>query len=208
MEIKDFIILWTYSQWRQAIVVIPPLSPERETCCILSVNQLLHACLLTKWKKCNILSLFLQIHIVESTIPRRSSVPLSLQKGAAYGMLPICKAFVFLPFYKRLFHIPLQSPWGCITLWVLAHTDLRMTTPFSLTCESSDSHRQQTKFAAFILSLQNGKRVAFFPLISFSHSYLLTKGKKCNILSLFHQKYYARKQKTIFQLMENRFLFL
>ena len=86
--------------------------PERETCCILSVNQLLHACLLTKWKKCNILSLFLQIHIVESTIPRRSSVPLSLQKGAAYGMLPICKAFVCLPFYKRSFHIPLQSPWG------------------------------------------------------------------------------------------------
>ena len=75
-----------------------------------SVNQLLHACLLTKWKKCNILSLFLQIHIVKSTIPRRSSVPLSLQKGAAYGMLPICKAFVCLPFYKRSFHIPLQSP--------------------------------------------------------------------------------------------------
>ena len=46
----------------------PPFSPERETCCILSVNQLLHACLLTKWKKCNIVSLFLQIHIVESTI--------------------------------------------------------------------------------------------------------------------------------------------
>ena len=89
-----------------------PLSPERKTCCILSVNQLLHACLLTKWKKCNIVSLFLQIHIVESTIPRRSSVPLSLQKGAAYGMLPICKAFVCLPFYKKSFHIPLQSPWG------------------------------------------------------------------------------------------------
>ena len=29
MEIKDLIILWTYSQWRQAIVVIPPFSPER-----------------------------------------------------------------------------------------------------------------------------------------------------------------------------------
>ena len=112
MEIKDFIILWTYSQWRQAIVVIPPFSPERETCCILPVNQLSCAYFLTKWKKCNILSLFLQIHIVESTIPRRSSVPLSLQKGAAYGMLPICKAFVCLPFYKRLFHIPLQSSWG------------------------------------------------------------------------------------------------
>ena len=120
MEIKDFIILWTYSQWRQAIVVIPPLSPEREkvlqsariaqsresnldscrpmslssyrlesrrdlqtankvcvlypfspereTCCILPVNQPSHAYFLTKWKKCNIVSLFLQIHIVESTI--------------------------------------------------------------------------------------------------------------------------------------------
>ena len=30
MEIKDFMILWTYSQWRQALVVIPPFSPERE----------------------------------------------------------------------------------------------------------------------------------------------------------------------------------
>ena len=89
----------------------PPLSREGNVS-HASVNQLLHACLLTKWKKCNILSLFLQIHIVESTIPRRSSVPLSLQKGAAYGMLPICKAFVCLPFYKRSFHIPLQSPWG------------------------------------------------------------------------------------------------
>ena len=90
----------------------PPFSPERETYGMLLFIQLLHSCLLTKWKKCNILSLFLQIHIVESTIPRRSSVPLSLQKGAAYGMLPICKAFVCLPFYKRLFHIPLQSSWG------------------------------------------------------------------------------------------------
>ena len=35
MEIKDFLILWTYSQWRQAIVVIPPFSPERETFCML-----------------------------------------------------------------------------------------------------------------------------------------------------------------------------
>ena len=77
-------------------------------------------------------------------------------------MLPICKAFVCLPFYKRLFHIPLQSPWGCITLWAPAHTDLKITTPLSLTCESSDSHRQQTKCAAFILSLQNGKRDACF----------------------------------------------
>ena len=37
MEIKDFIILWTYSQWRQAIVVMPPISPERETFRMLSI---------------------------------------------------------------------------------------------------------------------------------------------------------------------------
>ena len=37
IEIKDFIILWTYSQWRQDLVVIPPFSPERETCCMLSI---------------------------------------------------------------------------------------------------------------------------------------------------------------------------
>ena len=79
---------------------------------MLSFYQLSYSYIFVKWKKCNILSLFLQIHIVESTIPRRSSVPLSLQKGAAYGMLPICKAFVCLPFYKRSFHIPLQSSWG------------------------------------------------------------------------------------------------
>ena len=30
IEIKDFIILWTYSQWRQDLVVIPPLSPGRK----------------------------------------------------------------------------------------------------------------------------------------------------------------------------------
>ena len=35
IEIKDFIILWTYSQWWQDLVIIPPFSPERETCCIL-----------------------------------------------------------------------------------------------------------------------------------------------------------------------------
>ena len=35
IEIKDFIILWTYSQWRRDLVFIPPFSPEREMCCIL-----------------------------------------------------------------------------------------------------------------------------------------------------------------------------
>ena len=35
-----------------------------------------------------------------------------LPERETYGMLPICKAFVCLPFYKRSFHIPLQSSWG------------------------------------------------------------------------------------------------
>ena len=35
IEIKDFMILWTYSQWRRDLVFIPPFSPEREMCCIL-----------------------------------------------------------------------------------------------------------------------------------------------------------------------------
>ena len=42
--------------------------PERETYCILPLNQLSHAYFLAKGKKYNILSLFLQIHKVESTI--------------------------------------------------------------------------------------------------------------------------------------------
>ena len=110
----------------------PPFSPERETYGMLLFVQLLHSCLLTKWKKCNILSLFLQIHIVESTIPRRSSVPLSLQKGATYGMLPICKAFVCLPFYKRSFHIPLQSSWGARPLSVSSSSILSFIQTYSI----------------------------------------------------------------------------
>ena len=35
-EIRDFIKLCTCIPWRQAIVVIPPFSPERETFCMLS----------------------------------------------------------------------------------------------------------------------------------------------------------------------------
>ena len=64
-----------------------PFSPERETCCILTVNQLSRAYFLTKWKKCNIVSLFLQIHIVESTIHHSlmRMVPLSLQNGKRFA---------------------------------------------------------------------------------------------------------------------------
>ncbi|MGN8835301.1 hypothetical protein [Allisonella histaminiformans] len=46
MEIKDFIILWTYSQRRQALVVIPPFSPKREICDILLLSFIQ-----TKWNQ-------------------------------------------------------------------------------------------------------------------------------------------------------------
>ena len=43
IEIKDFMILWTYSQWRQDLVVIPPFSPEREffECLSISIHRIL-----------------------------------------------------------------------------------------------------------------------------------------------------------------------
>ena len=40
------------------------------------------------WKKCNILPSFLLIHIVDSTFHRRSSVPLSLQRGKRFANFP------------------------------------------------------------------------------------------------------------------------
>ena len=159
-EICDILLLsFIQTKWNQLSTdfVGPPFFQERSIVSHASVNQLLHACLLTKWKKCNILSLFLQIHIVESTIPRRSSVPLSLQKGAAYGMLPICKAFVCLPFYKRSFHIPLQSPWGGYAAFerqLIKHTFLHTN------IQHSTFHHSLKRMVP--LSLQNGKRFACF----------------------------------------------
>ena len=63
--------------------------PERESYCILPLNQLSHAYFLAKGKKYNILSLFLQIHIVESTIPHPRSgwSTLSFKKGAPFRKL-------------------------------------------------------------------------------------------------------------------------
>ena len=65
--LTDLWIFW-FTPTANKVCGLYPFSPERETCCILPVNQLSRAYFLTKWKKCNIVSLFLQIHIVESTI--------------------------------------------------------------------------------------------------------------------------------------------
>ena len=84
-------------------VVIPPFSPERETCCILPVNQLSHAYFLTKWKKCNIVSLFLQIHIVKSTIHHSlmRTVHPFFQERSCILHFPFWRNFSILSFYKK-----------------------------------------------------------------------------------------------------------
>ena len=80
-----------------------PLSPERETCCILPVNQLSRAYFLTKWKKCNIVSLFLQIHIVESTIHHSlmRTVHPFFQERSCILHFPFWRNFSILSFYKK-----------------------------------------------------------------------------------------------------------
>ena len=69
-----YVISFCFPLFKQSGINYPPTSSvplsfkKGASFLMLSFNQLSHACLLTKWKKCNILSLFLQIHIVESTI--------------------------------------------------------------------------------------------------------------------------------------------
>ena len=77
--------------------------PERETCCVLPVNQLSHAYFLTKWKKCNIVSLFLQIHIVESTIHHSlmRTVHPFFQERSCILHFPFWRNFSILSFYKK-----------------------------------------------------------------------------------------------------------
>ena len=87
IEIKDFIILWTYSQWRQALVVIPPfLSREGNM-----------------WYP----STFLYSNKVESTIHRLRRSPFLSRKEhrfscfplISFRMLALCKkrTFCFIP---------------------------------------------------------------------------------------------------------------
>ena len=87
MEIKDFIIIWTYSQWRQALVVIPPfLSREGNM-----------------WYP----STFLYSNKVESTIHRLRRSPFLSRKEhrfscfplISFRMLALCKkrTFCFIP---------------------------------------------------------------------------------------------------------------
>ena len=55
---------------------------------------------------------FLYPHKEESTIHRRTSVPLSFKKGASYGALSFGR-FQDAYLYKKKFHFPLQSRRPC-----------------------------------------------------------------------------------------------
>ena len=76
MEIKDFLRLWTYSQWRQAIVIIPPLSREGNM-----------------WYP----SAFLYSNKVESTIHRLRRSPFLSRKEHRFSCFPFL-SFLILTF--------------------------------------------------------------------------------------------------------------
>ena len=152
MEIKDFIRLWTYSQWRQAIVVIPPFSPERERGCMLSFSWLSYSYVFVKWKKCNILPSFLLIHIVGSTFPHQPK---------AGGP----------PFLSRTGNVSHASIHQLSHSYSLQEENI----PLHTVPNSIGICRPQTKFATFTLSLQNGKSSLFRSFMQLWNSYFYTR---------------------------------
>ena len=116
MEIKDFIILWTYSQWRQDLVVIPPLSREGN---VLQASLYLHKVVSTihhlasqtirlkrqvweqrfkiREKSANILRKNYQTGNLKSS--------LSDFRGRTSAYFPFA-SFRILAFYKETFHLP------------------------------------------------------------------------------------------------------
>ena len=82
-----YVISFCCSLFKQSGINYPPTSSvplsfkKGASFLMLSFSQLSYSYVFVKWKKCNILPSFLLIHIVDSTFQRRSSVPLSLQRG-------------------------------------------------------------------------------------------------------------------------------
>ncbi len=113
-------------------------------------------------------------------------VPLSLQKGAAFCKLSFNATFPSYPFYRKTFLIHSltsylsfmhsREPQACRPEFL---RNLPTYEPWLIpTCESSDSHRQQTKFAALrsALKLENRYYICNF-LSSFQKGAL-----PCNLL--------------------------
>ena len=114
-------------------------------------------------------------------------VPLSLQKGAAFCKLSFNATFPSCPFYRKTFLIHSltsylsfmhsREPQACRPEFL---RNLPTYEPWLIpTCESSDSHRQQTKFAALrsALKLENRYYICNF-LSSFQKGAL-----SCNLFT-------------------------
>ena len=92
MEIKDFLRLWTYSQWRQAIVVIPPLSREGNM-----------------WYP----SAFLYSNKVESTIHRLRRSPFLSRKEHRFSCFHLISFRLLALCKKRIFRFTPAIPGDC-----------------------------------------------------------------------------------------------
>ena len=88
--LTDLWIFW-FTPTANKVCGLYPFSPERETCCILPVNQLSHTYLFTKWKKCNILSLFHQKYYVKH---KKNDFP-TYGKSFFVSLVFSCKAGCF-----------------------------------------------------------------------------------------------------------------
>ena len=166
MEIKDFIILWTYSQWRQDLVVIPPLSREGN---VLQASLYLHKVVSTihhlasqtirlkrqvweqrfkiREKSANILRKNYQTGNLKSS--------LSDFRGRTSAYCPFA-SFRILAFYKETFHLPPSKS-----------SDRRFCRPEPQACRPvkpcRDSHRLENGVAIFADSEQSSRPSPFSP---------------------------------------------
>ena len=111
------------------------------------------------------------------------------RKELRFASFPLMQLFllVLFIFYKKTFRFTPAICKDC-TVSRIQPGFLPTYEPWLIpTCESSNSHRQQTTFAAFPLSLQNGKCFESFPSVSFRILIFLSE----NCLQKFSASLYA-----------------
>ena len=111
--------------------------------------------------------------LLSPTSQRLAVLPFSPERETCC-MLPICRAFAFLPFIREYSASPLQSSWGCIVLWTPAHTalhPLRIHTPVNLLMHT-DNKQSSRLFAppffqkrSFVFCFSFGKTFASLAFI-------------------------------------------
>ena len=116
-----------------------------------------------------LLSLILTLRNQLSTICAADGPPFLSRKELRFASFPFL-SFRILIFYKEKFLFTPAILLDC-TVPRIRSGFLPTYEPWLIpTCESYDSHRQQTGFAAFTFSLQNRKRAASFPFAGLLHS--------------------------------------